>query len=311
MLQPSPTRHLHDRMEIRALIRTFPPRLVDEVLAEHQRRMPRSVLYTVLAQHLLTTRTSTDILRLLAHALDTQRRPGWQLPNGPTALAQAHQRLGPGPLKSLFGRLCHADSAQTRYRRWRLITLHEVLFALPPTHANVQHYGGPHARLTTLTAYGTPTTLAARITPHHATDFSGVLQPGTLLFATPLPSAPERLWERWRHFRSTGADLVWEVGQGTELPVHTPLDDGTYLTRPTSVRVLHRSERLITTLTDPLAAPGNELVTLHHHQHRATAPARSDTTRLDTPTPRITEQHIWAELLIHHHRHAPPQVRLT
>jgi Insertion element 4 transposase N-terminal len=101
-----------DRVAIGALTQTYPPALVDEVLAQTGRREQRTrllparmVVYYLLALALFADVAYLEVLRLLTEAL---RRPSRRGRGGPmrlpvkSALIQARARLGPAPLKALF-----------------------------------------------------------------------------------------------------------------------------------------------------------------------------------------------------------------
>src|SRR6266508_6678815 len=110
-LKPPLEERLSDRVAIGALTATFPPGLVDRVLAqtgkrEQRRRLlpARMVVYYLLA--LFADVAYLEVLRLLVEAL---RRPGRRrraalAPRLPvkSALVQARVRLGAEPLRALF-----------------------------------------------------------------------------------------------------------------------------------------------------------------------------------------------------------------
>jgi Insertion element 4 transposase N-terminal len=113
-LKPPAPQRLGDRVAIGALTATFPPELVDRVLAqtgrtEQRRRLlpARMVVYYLLALALFADVAYLEVLRLLVEAL---RRPGRRHadPGGlsrlpvKSALVQARVRLGPEPLRALF-----------------------------------------------------------------------------------------------------------------------------------------------------------------------------------------------------------------
>src|SRR6266540_3415726 len=114
-LKPPLEERLSDRVAIGALTATFPPELVDRVLAqtgkrEQRRRLlpARMVVYYLLALALalFADVAYLEVLRLLVEAL---RRPGRRrraalAPRLPvkSALVQARVRLGAEPLRALF-----------------------------------------------------------------------------------------------------------------------------------------------------------------------------------------------------------------
>jgi hypothetical protein len=126
-----------DRVAIGALTQTYPPALVDEVLAQTGRREQRTrllparmVVYYLLALALFADVAYLEVLRLLTEAL---RRPSRRGRGGPmrlpvkSALIQARARLGPAPLKALFDQAAVPLATPTTlgawYRGWRLLAL--------------------------------------------------------------------------------------------------------------------------------------------------------------------------------------------
>ena len=114
-LLPSPP-PITDRIALGALTSTFPPELVDRVVAEtgraEQRRrlLPaRVVVYFVLALALYSHAAYEEVMRCLVEGLGWAQQarrgrrtwPWWHVP-GASALAEARARLGAAPLKLLF-----------------------------------------------------------------------------------------------------------------------------------------------------------------------------------------------------------------
>jgi hypothetical protein len=112
---PSPP-SITDRIALGALTSTFPPELVDEVVAQtgraQQRRrlLPaRVVVYFVLALALYSHAAYEEVMRCLVEGLGWAVRarrgrrtwPYWHV-MGASALAEARERLGPEPLRVLF-----------------------------------------------------------------------------------------------------------------------------------------------------------------------------------------------------------------
>jgi hypothetical protein len=108
---------LSDQVAIGALTQTYPPGLVDNVLAQTRRRerrhrlLPaRMIVYHLLAMCLFADIVYLEVLRLLVEAL---RRPS-RVVGAParlpvkSALIQARVRLGPEPLKVLFEQTARA-----------------------------------------------------------------------------------------------------------------------------------------------------------------------------------------------------------
>src|SRR6266508_4651164 len=95
---------------IGVLTRTFPPELVDRVIAktgrgeQRQQLLPaRVVVYYTLAMCLFAHVGYEEVMRLLAEGLAWARpwRGAWQVPDK-SSIARARARLGPLPLRELF-----------------------------------------------------------------------------------------------------------------------------------------------------------------------------------------------------------------
>jgi hypothetical protein len=113
---PAGPPRLSDRVAIGVLTRTYPPALVDRVLAQtgrterrHRLLPARLVVYYVLALALFAGVAYEEVLRCLVEALQgarwwsNPREPwrAWRVP-AKSALVQARARLGAAPLRMLF-----------------------------------------------------------------------------------------------------------------------------------------------------------------------------------------------------------------
>ncbi|MFE5828259.1 IS4 family transposase [Streptomyces erythrochromogenes] len=303
---------LSDRIALGVLTRVFPPGLVDEVVAEcgrveqRSRLLPaRVVVYFVLAMCLFSGQGYEEVGRLLAQGLERVGR--WEKPwRVPTtgAIGRARRRLGPEPLRVLFGRVCHPvatpETAGAWYRRWRLVAVDGTVFDVPDTDANGEFFGRPgsgrgqrrsaypQVRVAALVECGTHAVFAAQtgaLSVHEQQLIPGLLDrltPGMLLMADRGITG----FGLWQAASGTGADLLWRVRKNIVLPVLQPLSDGSYLSEivasgdrdrrePASVRVIeYRLDgrggdtvyRLITTVCDPADAPAVELAALYHQR---------------------------------------------
>src|SRR5512132_1622272 len=108
--KPAGMLRLPDRIAIGVLTQTFPPELVDRVIAktgraERRRRLlpARVVLYYTLAMCLFAQVGYEEVMRLLVEGLAWARRwqGRWQVPHK-SSIARARRRLGPAPLRALF-----------------------------------------------------------------------------------------------------------------------------------------------------------------------------------------------------------------
>lgn len=304
----SPTgERFSDRIAIGVLTRAFPPSLIDEVVAEcgrtEQRRrlLPaRVVVYFVLAMCLFSGQGYEEVARLLAHGLE--RSGSWRVPTS-AAIGRARLRLGPEPLKVLFGRVCRpvatGQTVGAWYHRWRLVAVDGTVFDLADTEANTAHFGRPgsgrgdkrsafpQARVAALAECGTHAVFAAEVGPLAVAEtvparrLLGALAPGMLLLADRGFAG----FDLWRAAAATGADLLWRVKGNLVLPLRRALPDGSYLSElvaardkdrradPIPVRVIEYTlepggvvYRLITTITDHRSAPADELAALYHER---------------------------------------------
>jgi hypothetical protein len=258
-----------DRIALGALTHTFPPAVVDRVVAqtgrtEQRRRLlpARVVVYFVLALALYSHVAYEEVMRCLVEGLgwaqDARRGrrswPWWHVP-GASALAEARERLGSEPLKVLFEQAARPLATQaTRgawYRHWRLLILDGTCLDVPDSPAN-QVLGRPgsgrgegvgafpQVRVVGLVEAGTHAIVAAvqgsystgeQTLAQQLAHDRGPLGPGVLLLA-------DRGFvgaELWQTMAATGADLVWRVKCASRsaptLPVDQVLSDGSWLSR--------------------------------------------------------------------------------
>jgi hypothetical protein len=267
-LLPSPP-PITDRIALGALTRTFPPELVDRVVAqtgraEQRRRLlpARVVVYFVLALALYSHAAYEEVLRCLVEGLGWAQQarrgrrswPYWHVPGAP-ALAEARARLGPEPLRVLFEQAARPlATPKTRgawYRNWRVMVLDGTCLDVPDSPAN-QGLGRsksgrgegvgafPQVRVVGLVEAGTHAIVDAAQGPYATGEQTlarglarkgGPLGPGVLVLA-------DRLFvggELWRQMATTGAELVWRVKCASKtapkLPVDQVLADGSWLSR--------------------------------------------------------------------------------
>jgi Insertion element 4 transposase N-terminal len=256
-----------DRIALGALTSTFPPALVDQVVAqtgraEQRRRLlpARVVVYFVLALALFGHAAYEEVMRCLVEGLGWAHRarrgrrswPYWHVP-GASALGEARERLGPEPLHLLYQQaarpLATAATQGAWYRHWRVVILDGTTLDAPDTPANQQVLGRPgtgrgqgvgafcKVRVVGLVEAGTHAIIGAVQGPHTSSEQAlahelacngGPLGAGVLLLADRLLVGAEL----WQAMAATSADLVWRVrcGQGAPtLPVQQVLADGSWL----------------------------------------------------------------------------------
>jgi hypothetical protein len=243
---------LADRIAIGVLTTTFPPELVDRVIAktgrgeQRQRLLPaRVVVYYTLAMCLFAQAGYEEVMRLLVEGLAWARRwrGSWQVPDK-SSIARARARLGPAPLRELFAEVARplATSATKGawYRDWRLVALDGTTLDVADTPANVAAFGRPgggrgqgafpQVRVVGLVECGTHAVVDAVMGGLHlgetslAPSLARSLGPGMLL----LVDQGLASLELWHTFQATGAELVWRCRQDVKLPVLEVFDDGSW-----------------------------------------------------------------------------------
>jgi Insertion element 4 transposase N-terminal/Transposase DDE domain len=263
---------LADQVALGVLTRTYPPALVDRVLAQtgrverrHRLLPARLMVYYVLGLALFSGIGSVEVLRCLVEGLREQA--GWRHPREPwrswhlpakSALIQARARLGPEPLRVLFehavGPLATPRTRGAWYRGWRVMSLDGTCLDVPDTPANAGVFGRPgssrgeragafpQVRLVGLAECGTHAVVAAALGPYTTSEAALADE----LLETPGRLGPELLvltdrglWgaDRWRRAVQHGAALVWRVKTGPTgpaLPAERVLADGSWLARLTA-----------------------------------------------------------------------------
>jgi hypothetical protein len=256
-VKPPAGERLPDRIAIGLLTATFPPELVDRVIAETGRVQQRSrllparvVVYYVLAMCLFFGQGYEEVARLLTDGLGYARRwrGSWQVPTT-AAITRARAKLGPEPLRALFAVACRPLAGQADagafYRSWRLVAVDGTTFDVPDTVANAGFFGRPgssrgagqgafpQVRVAALGECGTHAVFAAQMGPLavHETELArrlfADLQPGMLMIADRGFAG----FDLWRAATATGADLLWRVRNSVVLPVAQQLADGSYLSQ--------------------------------------------------------------------------------
>lgn len=286
-VEPELVPPIADRIALGALTNTFPPDLVDRVVAqtgraEQRRRLlpARVVVYYVLALALFAGAAYEEVMRCLVEGLGWAQRarrgrrtwPYWHVP-GASALGEARVRLGAAPLRVLFEQaarpLATAATKGAWYRHWRVMIMDGTCLDVPDTPANEQALGRPGAsrgegkgafpkvRVVGLVEAGTHAIVDAVQGPYTSgeTTLAGglarTLAPGMLLLA-------DRLFlgaKLWQTLAATGADLAWRVTIGQrapKLPVDQVLADGSWLSHLRAEHGRRVTVRVVEyTLTDP------------------------------------------------------------
>ncbi|MEV3914963.1 transposase domain-containing protein [Streptomyces canus] len=257
--------NVSDRIAVRLLVHTFPPDLVDDVVAEcgraelRSRRLPaRTVVYFVLAICLFCHRSYGQVMQLLTESMTwADRGSGATLPPSPTtaAMSRARARLGPEPLAALFTETALRGSAARpgcdRYGSWRVLKADAATVGVPDTPDNRARYdiatpfagpavspcaALPRARVAVLAESGSGTITRAAVGSPATTAgpalarelFTGV-SPGDLVIA----DCGAADLDLMHVVSAAGADLLWRVKAGAPL-----FGGGPSLTAPTSAALM-------------------------------------------------------------------------
>jgi len=265
-VKPQTDQRLSDHISIGVLSAVFPPELVDRVVAEsgrtelrHRLLPARVVVYYVLGLALFAQASYEEVMRNLVEGLawaDGWAR-GWNVPTK-AALFKARARLGPEPLKALFGAvagpLAGEETKGAWYRRWRLMSIDGTSLDVADTPANAEAFGRPgssrrdggggfpQVRLVGLAECGTHALADVVMGPCRtgettlARDVLGSLSAGMLVLA----DRGFYSFDLWNEAAATGADLLWRTKAGHVLAVDERLADGSYLSHLHKVVNFHR-----------------------------------------------------------------------
>lgn len=254
-VKPSNDQRLSDHVALGVLTRSFPPALVDTVIASsgraqrRQRLLPaRLVVYYVLAMALFSDSGYEEVMRNLVEGLAWQSgwKLSWQVPTK-SAIFQARRRLGVEPLQALFSTACLPLASEATpggfFRRWRLVSIDGTSLDVADTPDNEEAFGRPGSgrgegkgafpqlRVVALAECGTHAIFALSFGPYTsgeptlARQLLPALKEGMLLLA-------DRSFFGFALFNeaaATGADLVWRTKTNHTLPIEERLADGSYL----------------------------------------------------------------------------------
>lgn len=244
---------MSDVVSVGVLTRTFPPAVVDEVIAEvgrtevRHRSLPARVMaYFAVGMALHSEGSYEDVLGLLTDGLAwVEGTEPLRLPSK-SAIFQARSRLGAEPLQALFARVAAPLAEPGASGAWlagrRLVAIDGTCFDVADTPENGQHFGRPgvnkgeraafaQARLVALAECGTHAMFDAVVgsytTPENtlAGELIDRLEPGMLLLADRGFSG----FPLWQRAVATGADLLWRAKPTMKPRPLETLDDGSWL----------------------------------------------------------------------------------
>ncbi len=153
-IKPVSERRLSDLVSVGVLTRTFPPDLVDEVIAgvgrteQRNRSLPARVMaYFAIGMALHSEGSYEDVLGLLTDGLSwSSGEAPVKLPSK-SAIFQARDRLGFEPVKALFDRvaapLAEPGTAGASLAGRRLVAIDGTCLDVADSAANADHFGRP------------------------------------------------------------------------------------------------------------------------------------------------------------------------
>ena len=299
-------RRLSDLVSVGVLSRTFPPELVDEVIAEcgrteqRNRSLPARVMaYFAIGMALHSEGSYEDIVGLMTDGLGWAE-PGSELLRLPSksAIFQARERLGPEPLKVLFGRVAEPLATESTPGAWlagrRVVAIDGTTLDVVDSATNDEFFGRPGVNKGERSAFPQARVVGVAECGSHAI-FDAVIGPYTTGENTLAREVIDRLepemlvladrgfcgFPLWERAIATGADLLWRAKSNMKPRLIKSLDDGSWLaefkasgnagrnTEGVTIRVIDyeiddgrgpsEAFRLFTTLLDPTEAPAVEL----------------------------------------------------
>jgi hypothetical protein len=256
-VKPRSDQRLSDHISIGVLTRTYPPELVDRVLAQsgrleqRKRLLPaQTMVYYAMALALFAEGSYEEVMRNLVEGLDWSAgwRGGWQVPSK-VAISKARARLGAEPLRSLYEQaarpLATPESKGAFCGGLRLMAIDGTTLDLAGTAANEAAFGRPGSgrgegrgaypqlRAVGLAECGTHAITDVALGPiargegSLAAGLWRSLGPGMLLLAD------RGFWgfKAFKAARESGTELLWRVRKNLVLAVEEVLADGSYRSR--------------------------------------------------------------------------------
>jgi hypothetical protein len=341
-----------DFVTVGVIARTFPIAKVRQVLAEtgrasqRERELPAHVVvYYVITLALFMNASCREVLRCLLEGVQ------W-LSGGPPPLkittkggiSQARSRLGFEVMQRLHDDVVRPIATeQTKgawYKAWRLVSLDGSTFDVADDPALEAAFGRPGAsqgesafpqvRIVSLVENGSHVLFATKIAGCSTSELALAKDVVPALSAGMLCLADRNFFgfDMWALAQGTGADLLWRIKQGRDMPEGERLADGSYLSRvyPGDHRKRHSDGievrvidyrlygvadaepmyRLVTTILDPAQAPAQELAALYHERWEIETVfgelkthLRGSKIVLRSKTPDLVRQEIYGLLMAH------------
>jgi hypothetical protein len=341
-----------DFVTLGVIARTYPIAKVRQVLAEtgkasqRERELPAHVVvYYVITMALFMNVSCREVLRCLLEGIQwlSDARSALKITTK-SGISQARSRLGSEVMQRLYEDLVRPiATAQTKgawFKGWRLVSLDGSTFDVADDPALETAFGRPGAghgesafpqvRMVGLVENGSHVLFATKIAGSNIGELTLARQVIPALSAGMLCLADRNFvgFDLWALAQQTGADLLWRVKQGRDMPEDERLADGSYLSRlyPGDNRKRHSDGikvrvidyrlygvadaepmyRLVTTILDPAQAPANELAALYHERWEIEAVLgelkthlRGSKIVLRSKTPDLVRQEIYGLLMAH------------
>jgi hypothetical protein len=341
-----------DFVTLGVIARTYPIAKVRQVLAEtgkasqRERELPAHVVvYYVITMALFMNVSCREVLRCLLEGIQwlSDARSALKITTK-SGISQARSRLGSEVMQRLYEDLVRPiATAQTKgawFKGWRLVSLDGSTFDVADDPALETAFGRPGAghgesafpqvRMVGLVENGSHVLFATKIAGSNIGELTLARQVIPALSAGMLCLADRNFvgFDLWALAQQTGADLLWRVKQGRDMPEDERLADGSYLSRlyPGDNRKRHSDGikvrvidyrlygvadaepmyRLVTTILDPAQAPANELAALYHERWEIETVLgelkthlRGSKIVLRSKTPDLVRQEIYGLLMAH------------
>ncbi len=304
---------LSDYLSASLLARVYPAELVERLLDEHGvnsqrlRSLPATVTaYYCMALSLYPEAAYEEVFAAIAQGL-AWSRGGVAPPRiAKSSISAARRKLGVAPLQALHQCACQSLADPERhpeafYAGLRLVAMDGSNFEIPDEAANAAEFGYPgsrtghaaypQAQCAVLVECASHAILSANLGPYRSAEWE-ICEPLLARLDAGMLCLADRGFNGYRYWQAasaTGAQLLWRCAANRQLPVVTPLADGSYLSviHPDiqsrrrgrggiTLRVIDYSlpgvpdaeprYRLVTTLLDPEQAPALELAALYHER---------------------------------------------
>ena len=310
---------LSDYLSASLLARVYTPELVFQALDRHgvssqrTRSLPGLVTsYYCMALSLYPEAAYEEVFSVVAQGLAWLQGSQAVESVAKSSISAARSKIGYAPLQSIHETACVAlaqpdTQPNAFYAGLRLVAIDGSNFEIPDEAANVAVFGRPgsrtgraaypQAQCAVLVECATHAILGANIGAYRCTEWT-IFEPLLARLGPDMLCLADRGFRgypHWKAARDTGAQLLWRGAANQQLPVITPLPDGSYLSAiypDMKSRRKRRSEivvrvieyrlpgltdeaatadqtqryRLLTTLLDPDQAPALELAALYHER---------------------------------------------